>query len=137
MVVPYVFFRFSILIKVRKKPKGTTLCFVKKMEQNGISGCKINFLNNFDKTWCSRVNSKFKRFFPKNTKILIPKQLCSSGDSWPKFGGGAYAIITQRFNNRYHLSNRKSEYASARFRAALTRWQRIDLDALVLQKSRV
>ena len=73
MVVPKVFFRFSILIKVGKKPKGTTLCFVKKMEQNGVSDSKSNFLNNFDKTWCSAVDSKFKHFFLKKHKNVNPE----------------------------------------------------------------
>ena len=63
------------LIKSWKKTKGTTLFFVKKMTQNGISSGKIYFLNNSDKTWCSIVNSKFLRFFLKNTKMLIPKTL--------------------------------------------------------------
>ena len=39
-----------------------------------------------------------ERFFPKNTKkTQSRKQLSSSGDLWPKFGGGAGLIITQRF----------------------------------------
>ena len=33
-----------------KKTKGTTLFFIKKMLQNGISYGKIDFLNNSDKT---------------------------------------------------------------------------------------
>ena len=33
-----------------KKTKGTTLFFVKKMTQNGISSGKFDFLNNSDKT---------------------------------------------------------------------------------------
>ena len=41
-----------------KKTKGTTLFFVKKWEQNGITSGKIDFLKISDKTWCSRVNSK-------------------------------------------------------------------------------
>ena len=51
----------------KKKPKGTTLYFVKKRKQNGISTDKIDILNNFHKTWCSSVNSKILTFFPKKT----------------------------------------------------------------------
>ena len=35
---------------LKKKTKGTTLFFVKKMTQNGISSGKFDFLNNSDKT---------------------------------------------------------------------------------------
>ena len=33
------------------------------------------------------------------TQTTISKRLPSKGDSWPKFGGGASKIITQRFRN--------------------------------------
>ena len=56
-----------------KKTKGTTLFSIKKMRQNGISTGKIEFLNNSDKTWCSKVNSIILGFYPKNTKMLIRK----------------------------------------------------------------
>ena len=32
------------------------------MTQNGISSCKIDFLNNSDKTWCIIVNLKIMNF---------------------------------------------------------------------------
>ena len=41
---------FEFWSKSEKKPKGTTLCFAKKMEQNLISRGKIDFLNNSGKT---------------------------------------------------------------------------------------
>ena len=47
-----------ILIKIWKKIKATTLFFVTKMKKNAISNGKIELLNNSEKTWCSRVNSK-------------------------------------------------------------------------------
>ena len=34
---------FKFWPESEKKPKGTTLCFVKKMEQNGISRGKLTF----------------------------------------------------------------------------------------------
>ena len=40
----------QFLSKSEEKKKGTTLFFIHKMPQNGISYGKIDFLNNSDKT---------------------------------------------------------------------------------------
>ena len=53
---------------LKKTYKGGTFIFRKKNEKNGISTGKIDFLNNFDKTWCSRENSKIMIFDQKLKK---------------------------------------------------------------------
>ena len=44
----------------------------KKIQQNGISSDKIDFMNNSDKT-CSRVNSKFNVVSQKKNTIVNAK----------------------------------------------------------------
>ena len=66
------------------------------MEQNGISSGKTYFLNNSDKTRCSRVNSKMCRFSKKTHKNV---NLENGSLVWVIRGqslGGACTIITQR-----------------------------------------
>ena len=40
------------------------------MHQSGISYGKIDFFTISNKTWCSRLKSRIRRFFTKNPNIL-------------------------------------------------------------------
>ena len=64
----------------KKKTKGNTLFFGKKMTQNEMSSGKIDFLNNSDKT----SKNGFEAVVILNKNL---KRLCSSGYLCPKFGG--------------------------------------------------
>ena len=61
--------------------------------------CKIDFLNNYDKTWCSMVKEKRRLFFKRSIKTAIDGHVPAVARAGGGGGGGLVKLSINLYEN--------------------------------------